>query len=172
MGSKIPQTLKWIAQKRPLSPLRRFVNFIWSEILLLSQLRENGISISRHRNQIDFVVGTKTVRLHKRHSIYSADIIQGFNYYFGSVEPFLEGHQEIVDFSIPKFHTVKGFDLIPIHFPSLAEPIETNSQYINFASLRPGDTVLDLGAYSGLTSIFFKEIVGKEGRVVAVEADF
>lgn len=171
MYRNITLVMKWIAQRGACRPLRKFVNLILGKILLWRRLRKTGVSISRDRTRIDFVVGTKTIRLHKRHDMYSGDIIVGFDYYFESVEPFLEGGQQIVDFSIPKFHTVKGFELIPVHFPSLAEPIETTSQYINFANLRPGDTVLDLGAYSGLTSILFKEIVGGEGRVVAVEAD-
>jgi FkbM family methyltransferase len=171
MSRKITIIMKWITQRGALRPLFRFVDFIWGEILLSRQLRQAGLSISKDRTRIDFTVGAKTVRLHKRHAIYSGDIINGFNYYFDSVESFLEDGQQIVDFSTPKFHTVKGFELIPVHFPSLAEPINTTLQYINFANLRPGDTVLDLGAYSGLTSILFKEIVGKQGRVVAVEAD-
>jgi FkbM family methyltransferase len=42
---------------------------------------------------------------------------------------------------------------------------------MEFANLTEGDVVLDLGAYSGLTSILFAEAVGKMGTVIAVDAD-
>ena len=129
------------------------------------------MQIRRLENYIDLVVGDKVVRLNKKHSFYSGDIMNGFDYYFDSVEPTQEGSRRIVDFSAPKSHKVVGFDLMPIHFPSLAEPLDTTNQYVEFAGLELGDTVLDLGAYSGLTSIIFKEIVGRKGKVVAVEAD-
>jgi FkbM family methyltransferase len=145
-----------------------FLSSIWFEALLT---RKTGVKIGRAPKHIDFLRGDKTVRLNKRHSVYSGDIMAGFDYYFDSVEPTKEDGRRIVDFSTPKFHKVTGFELMPIHFPSLAEPLETTNQYIQFAGLKPGDTVLDLGAYSGLTSILFKDIVGKDGRVVAVEAD-
>jgi FkbM family methyltransferase len=130
-----------------------------------------GISVKRKSNHIDFHLSGRLIRLNKNHVDYSFDIIQGFNYYFESVEPYRNGRFEIVDFSQPRFHHVLGFDLMPIHFPSLAEPLSTTDQYTQFANLKLGDCVLDLGAYSGLTSIFFKEIVGGKGRVIAVEVD-
>lgn len=158
-------------QSGALKPIYRILKLILDQILLARFCRETGVSISRVKNYIDFVVGNKTVRLNKRHEVYSVDVIKDFNYYFNSVEPYSEGTSQIVDFSYPKFHVVAGFGLIPIHFPSLAEPLDTTDQYFKFAGLKPGDTVLDLGAYSGLTSIVFKELVGRGGRVVAVEAD-
>jgi FkbM family methyltransferase len=127
--------------------------------------------VRRKANFIDFASSEKVVRLNEKHAVYSLDIIKGFDYYFESVEPTRNRHLEIVDFSQPRFHQVKGFDLIPVHFPSLAEPLSTTTQYTEFAQLSQGGCVLDLGAYSGLTSIIFKEVVGRAGRVIAVEAD-
>jgi FkbM family methyltransferase len=42
---------------------------------------------------------------------------------------------------------------------------------MEFANLKPGNTVIDLGAYCGLTSILFKEVVGDDGTVIALDAD-
>ena len=57
------------------------------------------------------------------------------------------------------------------YFPSFSEPLITTAQYMDFANLSEGMTVLDLGAYSGLASIMFSQAVGRTGTVVAVEAD-
>jgi len=77
----------------------------------------------------------------------------------------------MVDYSTPKFHEVTGYDLHPIMFSSFAEPIITTQQYLDFAKLENGYVVLDLGSYSGLTSIVFDQLVCKDGSVLAVDAD-
>ena len=61
-------------------------------------------------------------------------------------------------------------------FPSLAEPIGTTQQYIEFAKLSEKSVAIDLGAYSGLASMLFDMEISKnnknaEGKVVAVDAD-
>ena len=103
--------------------------------------------------------------------IYGPEFSDNFDYFFSSVEPELVDGKQLIDFSYPKLHKVIGYDLHPIQFPSASEPIATAFQYVDFSQLKKGDVVLDLGAYSGLTSILFKEQVGAEGRVIAVDAD-
>jgi FkbM family methyltransferase len=99
------------------------------------------------------------------------DIITSFEYYFNSVIPIEDFNgQLLVDFSNPKFHEVVGFDKQPIIFPSLAEPVITTLQYLEFADLKKDSVVIDLGAYSGLTSILFKSNCS-DGEVIAVDAD-
>ena len=116
---------------------------------------------------IDVTKNGNTIRISSRHIVYVRDIAMGFDYYFSSVF----GDSKMLDFSKPAQHNIVGFDKIPIMFPSFTEPTTSTKQYIDFAKLEAGMTVLDLGAYSGLTSIMFSEVVGKGGRVVAVEAD-
>lgn len=130
-----------------------------------------GIEIKGSAHYLDFIRGKQIVRLGIRHFVYSQDIINSFDYYFGSVKPLNFNGSELVDYSTGRYHDVQDFELMPIFFPSLSEPIVTTHQYLDFAALRPGVSVLDLGAYSGLTSIIFKEAVGAQGRVVAVDAD-
>lgn len=98
-------------------------------------------------------------------------MIDSFDYYFSSVEPMEFQGYELVDYSTPRYHHVVGFGLMPIHFPSLSEPVATTYQYLEFADLKAGQNVIDLGAYAGLTSIIFKEFVGSTGRVIALDAD-
>ncbi|CAK0769023.1 hypothetical protein CCP3SC1AL1_4600002 [Gammaproteobacteria bacterium] len=87
------------------------------------------------------------------------------------MRPIKFGKFELVDYSSPKYHEVVGFDLMPVFFPSFSEPVVATRQYLDFADLKSGQSVLDLGAYCGLTSIIFKESVGKFGSVVAIDAD-
>ena len=140
-----------------------------AEIFKCARLAMVKVRITRYH--LDFRRENKVIRISRKHLIYSYDIIGDFDYYFDSVEPVLLDGLLICDFSRPSFHEVKGFGLFPLHFPSLAEPLSTTNQYLEFAGLKQGEQVLDLGAYSGLTSIIFKEIVGNSGRVVAVEVD-
>ena len=81
------------------------------------------------------------------------------------------GGVNIVDFSTPRWHWVTGFELFPILFPSFVEPVVTTHQYIEFAELKKEAVVIDLGAYSGLTSILFDMAIPSGGQVIALEAD-
>lgn len=133
--------------------------------------KSKGLQIKLAPHYVDFYRETKIIRIALKHLIYSGDIISSFDYYFNAVTPQSFNQYQLVDYSSPRFHHVVGFDLMPVFFSSLCEPIVTTHQYLDFANLKPGNTVLDLGAYSGLTSIIFKEIVGGLGKVLAVDAD-
>jgi FkbM family methyltransferase len=132
---------------------------------------KNNIQIKVSSHYLDFIKGKKIIRTAIRHLIYSGDMVNSFDYYFGAVKPIKFSQFSLVDYSLPKYHDVLGFELMPVFFTSLAEPVITTEQYLNFANLKTGSTVLDLGAYSGLTSIIFKEQVGSQGRVIALDAD-
>lgn len=127
--------------------------------------------MSKHADDIFIKDGNRSIKLSIKHLIYLQDIINSFEYYFDAVKPLEIDGTQLVDYSTPRFHEVKGYDLHPVIFPSFAEPLSTTDQYLDFAKLRSGDVVLDLGAYSGLTSIRFDQEVGKKGRVVAIDAD-
>ena len=114
---------------------------------------------------------TKRILVSVDHAAYVRDIAISFEYYFDSVKPRTHDLTSTVDFSTEADHFVTGFEYFPINFPSLAEPISTNTQYIEFGQLKLGHVVIDLGAYAGLSSIMFKEVVGPEGIVIAVEID-
>jgi len=130
-----------------------------------------GLKLAIDRDYVDVRQGAKVIRLSHRHQFYLPDLIRDFDYYFSAVEPICLGGVELVDYSTPRYHDVIGFPLHPVIFPSLAEPLSTTSQYLDFGELSVGDVVLDLGAYSGLTSILFDQIVGPSGKVIAVDAD-
>jgi len=98
-------------------------------------------------------------------------IANNFDYYYYAVEPTESHGRKIVDFSVPRFHQLNGYIDQIIQFPAIVEPMQMAEQYLQMARLGPSDIVLDLGAYSGFTSILFDQAVGDTGRVVAVEAD-
>jgi FkbM family methyltransferase len=130
-----------------------------------------GFSVSPHESFVDVIRNDKVIRVSREHEIYLNDIFNSFDYYHSAVVPFSINGYYVVDYSGPRYHDVVGFDSWPVMFPSFAEPMVTTFQYLEFASLSSGGNVLDLGAYSGLTSMVFSRQVGASGVVVAVDAD-
>jgi len=133
--------------------------------------RNHNLEVKLSAHSVDVIRGDCVVRLNLKHFLYVEDVITSFDYYFNAVRPTEVNRYKLVDYSAPGYHNVVGFDLMPVFFTSLCEPISTTTQYLEFANLKPGDTCFDLGAYSGLTSILFKQAVGSLGRVISVEAD-
>jgi FkbM family methyltransferase len=138
--------------------------------LFIPLANKHGVRLDIRRDFIDVVSGDRVVRISHRHQVYLTDVTSEFDFYHSAVEPILIDGVRVVDYSTPRYHDVLGFDLHPVLFPSLAEPIVTTEQYLDFGQLLAGAIVLDLGAYSGLTSILF-DAVGKAGRVIAIDAD-
>jgi FkbM family methyltransferase len=130
-----------------------------------------GISIRARSGHFDVRRGGDTLRLARTHAIYLNDLVTEFDYFFSGVEALATPQGRLVDFSSPRYHDVIGYPDYPVLFPSMAEPVLTTRQYLGFAGLAEGMVVLDLGAYSGLTSMLFSRAVGRTGQVVAVEAD-
>lgn len=131
----------------------------------------NGLTIRSTDRAFDVVRGDCVLRIAREHAVYMPDIIEAFDYYYAAVKPYRWRGLNVVDYSSPRYHDVIGFDDFPILFPSFSEPLRTTDQYLGFAGLEPGMTVLDLGAYSGLTSIMFARAVAPHGTVVAMDAD-
>jgi len=116
----------------------------------------------------DVVYQNKCIRVAKQHEIYVSGIIDNFDSYFTMVRPIEIDDILFVDYSTRRYHDVIGYDLYPIMFPALAEFSITDG-CIKFANLKDGAVTLDLGAYSGLSSIQFDMLA--DGRVIAVEPD-
>jgi FkbM family methyltransferase len=159
--------MKNLLKKLVPRPIRtRLLNY-----LMYHQARQKGFEIRQRGGIIEISTGERAIRLSIANAVYISDILGSFDYYYCAVSPLSVGDKMTVDYSGPRYHEVTGFTDYPILFPSFAEPIITTEQYLDFAALREGDTVLDLGAYSGLTSIVFAKKVGQTGKVIAVDAD-
>ena len=137
---------------------------------------KNGVKIRKNNGYYSLTKNNKVIKIALKHKIYFNDLINEFEYYHSAVEPTLEDDKLVVDYTKPKLHTVRGYELHKIIFPSIPEPTVTAKQYLDFAKLDSSSVVLDLGAYSGLTSLIFDYEISKNnpcatGRVYSVEAD-
>lgn len=130
-----------------------------------------GIKLVTRDIFFDLVKGEAVLRIRKTHEIYLQHMIENFDYYVESVIPLCVDGVNLVDMSGPRYHRLRGFANIPFLFPSQTEPYETTAEYLEFANLKDGDIVLDIGAYAGVTSIIFAQLVGPHGHVFAFEAD-
>lgn len=130
-----------------------------------------GIEVEVRDLFLDLRKPGKILRIRRAHDFYLTHIVENFDFYFGSVVPMPEGGSLLVDMSGPRFHRLKGFSDLPFLFPSHTEPYEATEEYLKFAELGDGQVVLDLGAYSAVTSISFAKAVGERGHVYAFEAD-
>lgn len=136
-----------------------------------------NISIQTSPAHVDVInnESRRVIRIDRTHAIYISNVIECFDYYSSSVRGekyYLNGqHYSLYDFSVPKAHKVYGFDDFPVNFPSFPETYVTGKQYLEFADLKSGATVLDLGAYSAFATILFAKTVGAQGHVVALEPD-
>lgn len=140
------------------------------------EIIQNNLKVVDDGIVINIFRGKECVRLSQKHKISVHDIVDFFDYYFNSVEPEIVDGYKLVDFSQKKLQKVRDFDLHEIKFPAFAEPVSTTKKYMYFADLKEDSVVLDLGAYSGLTSILFDMEISKnnknaKGKVIAVEAD-
>lgn len=132
---------------------------------------EKGITLTVRDLFFDLSKGDRVLRIRKSHLFYLPHMIDNFEYYLDSVIPLNSDGANLVDMSGPRYHRLKGFAQIPFLFPSHTEPYGTTEEYLDFAALKEGDTVLDIGAYAGITSIIFAQLVGPAGHVYAFEAD-
>jgi FkbM family methyltransferase len=130
-----------------------------------------GLKLVVHDLFLDLVRGDTVLRVGRTHKLYMQHMIDNFDYYVDSVLPLRVAGTKLVDMSGPRYHRLKGFADIPFLFPSQTEPYRTTAEYLDFAGLKRGNIVLDIGAYAGVTSIIFARLVGSEGHVYAFEAD-
>lgn len=130
-----------------------------------------GLKLAVRDLFFDLIKGDTVLRVRRSHIVYLQHMIESFNYYVDSVVTVPMNGIKLVDMSGPRYHRLKGFADIPFLFPSHIEPYATTAEYLDFASLKGGDVVLDLGAYAGVTSIIFGKLVGPRGHVYAFEAD-
>jgi FkbM family methyltransferase len=131
------------------------------------------LEIQRSADRIAIVdhEGKRQIWISAAASVYTNDMVESFGYYHGAIVPFARAGYAIADYSAPHWHEIVGFPDFPVFCPSLAEPYETCRQYLEIAHLQPGETVLDLGGYSGLSAIAFSIAVGITGRVIVAEPD-
>jgi FkbM family methyltransferase len=161
-----------LTMKRFLRPLIPASVLQWRGLLASKRLAASkDLELIEHDLFFDLKRRNIVLRISRAHDIYLPHMIENFDYYVNSVFPLHVNKMHLVDMSGPRYHKLKGFGDIPFLFPSHTEPYETTAEYLDFAGLKGGEIVLDIGAYAGLTSIIFAKLVGSTGRVYAFEAD-
>jgi FkbM family methyltransferase len=132
---------------------------------------EKNINLHNDDNFFYIEQNNRVIKISIQQKNYIKTLMRFFDFHFSSVESFQINNKSVVDFSKSKKHKIIGFELFDIYCPSLAEPYGTVKQYLDCAQLQLGDVVLDLGSYSGLTTIAFSQDVGPTGKVIALEPD-
>lgn len=140
---------------RNLVPLKYLVTLynLWLQLIF----RFRGINVIHNKVFYRIIKNKKEIWLSDSHKVYLQDILNNYDYYFSGVEPAVSKFSYVVDYSKPSWHDVKDFELMPIFFNSVSEPIITSKEYIDFANLSEESIAIDLGAYSGLTSILMDQ---------------
>jgi len=132
--------------------------------------RERGGEVEWKPGWIRISFDRREIRLSERHEIYVYDMIRYFDYYHAAVTPAERNGIDLVDYSKPAVH-VLGKSKIPFYFPSLPESDESTETYMEVLGLKPGQVVLDLGAYAGASAYFLSKAVGPDGLVISFEPD-
>src|SRR5262252_7005733 len=132
-------------------PLRQLLPKAVLQLRHLSKVRSlaaaRGLKIIERDLSYDLKRADTVLRIRKSHLIYLQHMVDSFDYYVNSVIPVDAEGIMLVDMSGPRFHKLRGFGDIPFFFPSHTEPFSTTAEYLEFAALQDGDTVIDIGAY-------------------------
>lgn len=97
---------------------------------------------------------------------YAHDIDTYFDKYFDAIDT----QANILDFSAPTKFKMRGW-YFDVWLPSFTESISELSKYTEYCDIPEGGIVIDAGAYAGLASMIFADLVGPQGKVIAVESD-
>ncbi len=126
----------------------------------------------RTRNKLIITDRTKKFVIPFYNRVYAFDIIREWNDYINSVEPdFVDKKGYFVyNFSKTRKHRVKDTDIV-MYNNYLPEFLESDMVYMQSLKLSPGENIMDLGAYCGLTAYLFSKAVGNRGRILSVEPD-
>lgn len=96
-------------------------------------------------------------------------LTETFDLYFKTIRPSIENGVSVLDFSRPALHYYLSCGA-EFEFANVPED-ESMDAYVHRYTPKPGETVWDAGAHSGLTAYFLSKLVGPAGRVYAFEPD-
>ena len=129
----------------------------------------HGARLSFAKDCIYVSKGNRVIRIAMQHFPFALDMSRSFDLYFGQMVPTGTG-QLIVDYSRPRLHRYAGSGL-EFELSSFAEEAAAIESYFRWYRPKPGDTVFDVGAYCGVSSYHFSQMVGSLGKVYAFEPD-
>ena len=130
----------------------------------------HGARLSFVGDRIDVSKDKRTIRIAMRHFAYAQDMSRSFEHYFGQIVPMGAKGRLLVDYSHPHLHRYVASGL-EFELSSFAEEVAAIEGYFRWYRPKPGDIVFDLGAYCGVSSYYFSQMVGSTGKVYAFEPD-
>lgn len=130
----------------------------------------HGAQLSFATDCIDVSKGNRTIRIATQHFPYAFDMSRSFDVYFGQVVPVSIEGRSLVDYSKPQLHryTASGLEF---ELSSFAEEATAIESYFRWYRPKLSDIVFDVGAYCGVSSYHFSQMVGSTGKVYAFEPD-
>jgi len=129
----------------------------------------HGARLSFTNDCIDVSKGNRVIRIAMQHFPFALDMSRSFDLYFEQMVPTGTG-QLSVDYSRPRLHRYAGSGL-EFELSSFAEEAAAIESYFRWYRPKPGDIVFDVGAYCGVSSYHFAQMVGPSGKVYAFEPD-
>ena len=133
---------------------------------------KNGIAVSYQKSSITLSKKDEKIIICRTEKSFGSIgiVVRDFDDFFETLVPNVIQNINVIDFSKPKFHTLKR-DNDKFFFHDICEPIAVTDIYVSKAALKEGDIVLDIGSYCGTQTVFFSKLVGKTGAVFAFEPD-
>jgi len=136
----------------------------------------HGAHVSFLGKAIEISKDTRVVRIASHHFahniIHPVFVAEHFDDYFSRspVAPIKEQGRLIVDYSRPRLQRYVSSGL-EFELSSFPEEESALAEYFRWYTPKPGDTVFDVGAYCGVSSYHFSQLVGMTGKVYAFEPD-
>lgn len=139
-------------------------------LVMRASCARHGAQLSFTADWIDISKGHRTIRIAMQHFPYALDMSRSFEHYFCQIVPIAAEGRLVVDYSRPKLHRYVASGL-EFELSSFAEEAAAIDSYFRWYQPKPGDIVFDLGAYCGVSSYYFSQMVGPSGKVYAFEPD-
>jgi FkbM family methyltransferase len=134
----------------------------------------HGAHVSFCGKTIEISKDTRVIRIASHHFahnvVHPVSIAEHFDDFFSPVTPVKEQGRLIVDYSHPKLHRYVSSGL-EFELSSFPEEESALAEYFRWYRPKLGDSVFDVGAYCGVSSHYFSQLVGMTGKVYAFEPD-
>jgi FkbM family methyltransferase len=128
-----------------------------------------GFSLSHINQSIYITKENQTLIINSLYSPKIKKILKNFDYYFSAVDGFNFMGNETINFSSISQHKLKNYDVFQPYYPSIADPYEDLCKQNQNLNCQDGENVLDVGAYAGISSVYFSKKIGKNGKIISIE---
>lgn len=131
---------------------------------------KNGLKLRFNGKTVELTRGNKKFIFSREQMFFFWDVVANFDEYFDAFEVEQRGEVSILDFSEESEQTIKSLG-VPLLIPGVTEGDWTLKGYVEKYLPKVGDVVFDCGAYCGIATYYFSQLVGPTGKVYAFEPD-